>query len=129
MNEREAMQHELQVRATQIADLQAEKQRIIGMLNNANANCHRLRDEVHLVTMQTRAIVKALLLRAPGWDHTVITGAQLKDAKFFILDKGDREGLGDNDLSFAIRPMTGEEREKEERMTKQAQAAEKRIIT
>ena len=128
MNPMQALQHELQVRQQVIIDLQTERERIVSMVDRANLMCHRLRDEVIMVTAQTHGIVKALMLLNSQQGQMVISGSMLKKARNWILEKGNRDDLEDGDIAFFLRPRTSEELEAEERMRKKVEGAEKRII-
>lgn len=121
------LKHELGVRQQVISDLQAERTRMFETLERVKGICNRLQDEVMMVTVQTTGIVKVLMLMQDTL-QTTVPGHMLKKARFYVLEKGAREGLADGDLSFELRAMTDDERKKEDALQNKATEAETRIL-
>ena len=114
MSPQELMQHELGVRAQVIADLQAENARSRQMLEGLVRSCDRLRDEVLHVTLQTHAVVKAMML-LEGEQVARIPGHMLLKAREYVLQKGETTQDDDKGtLVFLLRELTDEEREQEQ---------------
>lgn len=120
------LQHELKCRAQIIEDLQRDLERAKQMTNSANLSALRMRDELIMVNAQTHGIVKAVMARIPC-GSLLITGEELKEVRTIVLEKGDRKDLEPGDISFTMREMTDEEKEKEETLRRQANLAIKRV--
>lgn len=127
MNEKQIMQHELKCRAQIIEDLQTERERIMEMVNRANAACHRLRDEVVYVTAQTHGIIKAVMFITAN-QEIHLPGNLLKKMRGYQLEKGKK--LDDDDegsLRFTMREHTPTEVAREKQLRAKIEGASKRI--
>lgn len=127
MSPMDLLKHELGVRQQVISDLQAERERILETVKRVTGMCNRLQDEVIMVTVQTTGVVKVMMLMQDTL-KTTVPGHMLKKARFYVLEKGDREGLADGDLAFELREMTDDERKNEEALQNKATEAETRIL-
>ena len=125
----QALRHELHVRQQIIEGLQAERDRLIQMVDQARVACQTMQQQSAIVVAQTHGTTKALLLQQGKVGQTVITAGELARARDWRLEVGSREGLNKGDLSFLLRPCTDEERQQEEALRNRAAAAEKKIIT
>lgn len=110
MNVIDNLKHELACRQQIIEDMQRDNNRLREMVDRVNESCHRMRDEIVIVTAQTHAIVKAMMQRA-GLDAVTLHLDELQHAQEFMLEKGDREGLEPGELAFKLRPLTPQELE------------------
>lgn len=120
------LQHELKCRAQIIEDLQRDLDRAKQMTNSANLSALRMRDELIMVIAQTHGIMKATMMEGGFLDLTILR-ASLKKVQTWVLEKGDRKDLEPGDISFTMREMTDEEKEKEETLRRQANLAIKRV--
>lgn len=116
-NTPQAMQHELQVRAQVIRDLQRDMERMRTMIEKAAASCQRLREENILINAQAKGLMKACLLDM-GRDSLFISRKTLEDARRYKIDSVHKQD-GAPGIRLVMAPLSKEEMAQEESMRQQ----------